>query len=146
MLMNFIRCIWGNNMCGKTSSWRWELGMLHKAFSKFTVYNDRHKNPAEFEIQSAKIGPFTLEVTSHIPVESSLGTINECNKIYHIVRLDLWFKETHVDKLTFCCGRRYFGSKTCNSISKCFPENLPRNSVIRVTDRARNDLKCVEGP
>ena len=23
---------------------------------------------------------------------------------------------------------------------------LPRNSVVRVTDRARNDLKCVEGP
>ena len=25
-------------------------------------------------------------------------------------------------------------------------EALPRNSVVRVTDRARNDLKCVEGP
>ena len=25
-------------------------------------------------------------------------------------------------------------------------EGLPRNSVVRVTDRARNDLKCVEGP
>ena len=23
---------------------------------------------------------------------------------------------------------------------------FPRNSVVRVTDRARNDLKCVEGP
>ena len=23
---------------------------------------------------------------------------------------------------------------------------LPRNSVVRVIDRARNDLKCVEGP
>ena len=23
---------------------------------------------------------------------------------------------------------------------------LPRNSVARLTDRARNDLKCVEGP
>ena len=23
---------------------------------------------------------------------------------------------------------------------------LPRNSVVRVTDRARNGLKCVEGP
>ena len=23
---------------------------------------------------------------------------------------------------------------------------LPRNSVVRVTDRAQNDLKCVEGP
>ena len=73
----------------------WECCIRHRAFSfdgsfsKFTVYNDRHKNPTEFKIQSAKIGPFTLEVTSHIPVESSLGTINECNKIYHNVRLDL---------------------------------------------------------
>ena len=24
-------------------------------------------------------------------------------------------------------------------------EGLPRNSVVRVSDRARNDLKCVEG-
>ena len=23
---------------------------------------------------------------------------------------------------------------------------LPRNSVVRVTDRARNDLNCAEGP
>ena len=23
---------------------------------------------------------------------------------------------------------------------------LPRNSVVKLTDRARNDLKCVEGP
>ena len=26
------------------------------------------------------------------------------------------------------------------------PGGLPRNSVVRVTDRAQNDLKCVEGP
>ena len=26
------------------------------------------------------------------------------------------------------------------------PRRLARNSVVRVTDRARNDLKCVEGP
>ena len=25
-------------------------------------------------------------------------------------------------------------------------EGLPRNSVARLTDLARNDLKCVEGP
>ena len=27
-----------------------------------------------------------------------------------------------------------------------WPGGLPRNSVVRVTNRARKDLKCVEGP
>ena len=36
--------------------------------------------------------------------------------------------------------------KNVHKVLVNYPGGLPRNSVVRVTDRARNDLKCVEGP
>ena len=36
--------------------------------------------------------------------------------------------------------------KNVHKVLVNYPVGLPRNSVVRVTDRARNDLKCVEGP
>ena len=44
---------------------------------------------------------------------------------------------------------RGFKTSSCQLLAKeCAPNlgGLPRNSVVRLTDRAQNDLKCVEGP
>ena len=38
------------------------------------------------------------------------------------------------------------GERMCTKVLVNCLGDLPRNSVVRVTDRARNDLKCVEGP
>ena len=37
------------------------------------------------------------------------------------------------------------GEKNVHLVLNC-PGGLPSNSVDRLTDHARNDLKCVEGP
>ena len=37
-------------------------------------------------------------------------------------------------------------TKYCREVLVHCLGGLPRNSVFRVTDRARNDLKCIEGP
>ena len=42
-------------------------------------------------------------------------------------------------------GRQLLAKEWALSIGK-LPRRLARNSVARLTDRARNDLKCVEGP
>ena len=38
------------------------------------------------------------------------------------------------------------GERICTKYWKNCLGGLPRNSVVTVTDRAQNDLKCVEGP
>ena len=37
------------------------------------------------------------------------------------------------------------GERKCKVLVNCLG-GLPRNSVVRINDCTRNDLKCVEGP
>ena len=72
---------------------------------------------------------------------SAIPTSGTCGDLF-MNRFLQQFSLFHRIKKSSC---QLLAKECALSTGKCL-EGLPKNSVVRVTDRARNDLKCVKGP
>ena len=61
-------------------------------------------------------------------------------------RGDLVMKKYYGHSPSSADSRRATVSYWRKNVRKVLVGGLPRNSMVRVNDRARNNLKCVEGP
>ena len=104
-----------------------------------------------FVILSASSGPITILLHSwrRVVARSEASSIPTSGTFF---RGDLVMK-TFLRPLSlfrwFKKGSYQLLAKECAPSTGKLPRTgggLPRNSVARLTDRARNDLKCVEGP